>query len=1584
MADEVRQTIDINYKSINCENIPELFLDKLIAKKHFSKFGRIIRFILRPRRLSCTIEYETEDEAENAFMSGSPYNGHEFSISYSEREIAHVQNTEEWVDPDVKAELEAMSSKSHSYRPIKQNTLNIVPKSPKQDTPKVDTTLRNELESILRRPALSEEDKYRILDARDKLIRLTTVRTTDIKEAKSIKGTCPDMCPEKERLMREFQRQIALFETRNTNTDNGSSISHRRAIKEYSRSSADQEMPLAHELRPEPVLEMTMHYLMYNIMDLCDDPNVSPSDWFHFVWDRTRSIRKDITQQELCSLEAVELVEQCARFHIHCAARLVAVDPSVFDKKINAENLTKCLQSLKYMYHDLRIKNIPCPCEPEFRSYIILLNLGNSSFLWELKQLPEHIQNSKEIKRAVAFYNALQNNNYVRFFNMVRDPETSYLSACLLLGYFTKLRLCAMNVIVKSYKWRKNEAFLPLSYLSNILAFEDDETAENFLIYHGLECIDSRVLLDRIKEPEMEYSMMRAKKLVESKRTTSVGECVCGEKLYPIVEYQEHQPHNSFDENGMLKPDAWQADDQLRGEAAKAKQLERQQQKQTKSAQKVSLPSMNKSDANIFKPPQTTNIIGSSSSPHQQFKTPPEKTNNIFTTSVFANKSEPREVNQTKSQINKSQGFGSTKSLFQAPNNVSTLNTGSFGNIGHNFSFGQMPKVPPTATLSTGNIFSNVENKPFTKTQSIFGVVAKDSTEALQQRPALPKSIPSDSIFQHFNAANTTTDKGVKSSITTTSVNRHLLLETNNFQAQKELLQKQQKELEMNLAEERARIRELEMKEALKQEKKREEEKEKLRLVEETNRKKEALMDRNKKLESLEKNANEETERELSCFLAEEISEIANQVLSSYRSFDKTCKETLVSILNETVDKEIQGIAEEEYEFKCYEQCLVRRTFQSWLRFTQKSIRDRKLIETTPLWVTTETSAEKVAKLVHPSQYENLSLMRRYRYGQPCNFELLLKENELGGPQQNVNLHQIIGKIFFSNQQMCSGLLKTRKFFKLALSIPSENEEMPGFESICNKWLKKYVKKPTMQTEKSTAYICSMEQDIALCVRKITGTKLQTEQHTSLKNECDNIDALICFLTSVNLQTTKQRLHFLLKLIRIYKPIPVAFIIYNCSHDKQDLERILDLQKLQRANLVSSYEFFGCSTRKSEFRCDAKLSVAVKFVAQEANAYKSRTDDTLEMQSVKNWIEINLGEEMWLRWFDSTLNNPVFNKLCSSFEKVMELHNESVVRLMDLVRISDDYLPELPTELAIFVSNPTRDVPLGYEYFPKDWYNSSRQQKILQLLKKLLLPKMQDAPPCDYDEYMLWLLRYAGLCVPRNEEKAARVAHEAIKELVNELSNPDLQSLKISARFSSINYLQVVKVLAYAHIENAVQESSSAKELPEHVIYKRKDMLMYQTQPWWLNCNGIKDIKLDLTVVDKDSSMQSDSAEATINDIESIVQHAENVLAKSEKKMDTLKKQTLNASLISRELDESLYQFEFAKLIGCFDIPKIDEKESEDSENCVNTFNIKYNKCNKRKLDENASEMEEIMKKAFDIVEKIDKRIQSEKKHKFH
>ncbi|XP_068581335.1 germinal-center associated nuclear protein-like [Cebidichthys violaceus] len=119
-------------------------------------------------------------------------------------------------------------------------------------------------------------DKFRLLEQRDKILRRGRPKRTQLDPG--FVGTCPDMCPETERYRRGTWNHLSLFE-----------VDHSAVIKEYSRPSADQEEPLPHELRPLPVLSMTMDYLVTQILDQGHD---NCWEWYGFVWDRTRAIRK--------------------------------------------------------------------------------------------------------------------------------------------------------------------------------------------------------------------------------------------------------------------------------------------------------------------------------------------------------------------------------------------------------------------------------------------------------------------------------------------------------------------------------------------------------------------------------------------------------------------------------------------------------------------------------------------------------------------------------------------------------------------------------------------------------------------------------------------------------------------------------------------------------------------------------------------------------------------------------------------------------------------------------------------------------------------------------------------------------------------------------------------------------------------------------------------------------------------------------------------------------------------------------------------------------------------------------------------
>lgn len=134
----------------------------------------------------------------------------------------------------------------------------------------------------------------------------------DLSRALAYTGTCADMCPERERESR-LGFQLSIFER-----DEEDQPDECLMVKEYRRAGADQEEPAPDDLRTPRALAATMHHLVFNVME--DDRSLSPDlalEWYDFLWDRLRAIRKDITQQNICDPAAAILVERCTRFHVH-------------------------------------------------------------------------------------------------------------------------------------------------------------------------------------------------------------------------------------------------------------------------------------------------------------------------------------------------------------------------------------------------------------------------------------------------------------------------------------------------------------------------------------------------------------------------------------------------------------------------------------------------------------------------------------------------------------------------------------------------------------------------------------------------------------------------------------------------------------------------------------------------------------------------------------------------------------------------------------------------------------------------------------------------------------------------------------------------------------------------------------------------------------------------------------------------------------------------------------------------------------------------------------------------------------------
>lgn len=186
-------------------------------------------------------------------------------------------------------------------------------------------------------------------------------------------------------------------------------------------------------------------------------------------------------------------------------------------------------------------------------------------YLFQIKQLPLVIQKSEAIMFAIKVFNALDNNNYVRFFRLVKEKAT-YLQACILLRYFNDVRARALARIVKAYAPRGGSRY-PAEDLMSALAFESVESMKLFVNHYGLrfgkDVNEIIVILDRNQfiEDSDPYPIARAIYLIESKRMTSVGEVIAGGHL-PHYDYKNHPIYTSFNKDGRLKDAALIAEEQ--------------------------------------------------------------------------------------------------------------------------------------------------------------------------------------------------------------------------------------------------------------------------------------------------------------------------------------------------------------------------------------------------------------------------------------------------------------------------------------------------------------------------------------------------------------------------------------------------------------------------------------------------------------------------------------------------------------------------------------------------------------------------------------------------------------------------------------------------------------------------------------------------------------------------------------------------------------------------------------------------------------------------------------------------------------
>lgn len=295
-----------------------------------------------------------------------------------------------------------------------------------------------------------------------------------------IVGTCPYMCPVQERLKRERLRDLHVFERLNGNPGKSSPS---LAVKKFCRTISSNQVTDS-DVRPVSVLLETLDYL-FGLWSSREQPFEVVHD---FLFDRTRSIRQDLSMQNIINTDCIFMYERMVRFHVLSHHRLQKVKSTNVSSilPLNLEQLTKSLMTLFNLYEANRSSESIYENEAEFCSFYVLLHVhpakqGKSLSLW-FPRISSTILKSKEMRfaRKVLRYSRL--GNYKRFIHTI-EAEASYLQYCVVEPFINEIRAVAVCYLNNGgYKLQP----LPLEYLSKVLLLHDSDV-QPFCIECGLQ-----------------------------------------------------------------------------------------------------------------------------------------------------------------------------------------------------------------------------------------------------------------------------------------------------------------------------------------------------------------------------------------------------------------------------------------------------------------------------------------------------------------------------------------------------------------------------------------------------------------------------------------------------------------------------------------------------------------------------------------------------------------------------------------------------------------------------------------------------------------------------------------------------------------------------------------------------------------------------------------------------------------------------------------------------------------------------------------------------------------------------------------
>lgn len=187
----------------------------------------------------------------------------------------------------------------------------------------------------------------------------------------------------------------------------------------------------------------------------------------------------------------IEVHERIARWYVMMDHQMRA-DPEFVKAHAqqNAEQLNAVLKSLGSFYDDARKRGRDvaaewCKHEAEFRSYFLLYQLDNKDVTQAaLATLAPEVLAAPEVQLVLEVMKARKYRNYARFFRVFKEAD--YLHACILFKYVGVMRAEALRLLSRFFLAPKTKTRYPLDELIDLLCFEDEDDALDFLESFGL------------------------------------------------------------------------------------------------------------------------------------------------------------------------------------------------------------------------------------------------------------------------------------------------------------------------------------------------------------------------------------------------------------------------------------------------------------------------------------------------------------------------------------------------------------------------------------------------------------------------------------------------------------------------------------------------------------------------------------------------------------------------------------------------------------------------------------------------------------------------------------------------------------------------------------------------------------------------------------------------------------------------------------------------------------------------------------------------------------------------------------------